>query len=71
MYRVIVFVGASERAIYEFLEDSRDHARVRAEELAHQGFWLDDVNPRRFVPPSHIQLIKIIQQSRSKQMFSE
>jgi hypothetical protein len=62
MYSVIVHVKGATPASYEFLEDDRHAARERAEEIAREGFWIDNSNPSRFIPASCIELINVKRQ---------
>jgi hypothetical protein len=60
MFRVIIHVdGTLNRTSYECLEDSRSAARLRAEEVAREGFWIDDVAPVRFIPPVRVRLVQV------------
>ena len=60
MFRVIIHVDSrrSPRS-YECLEDSRAAARLRAEEVAREGFWIDDIAPVQFVPPARVTLVQV------------
>jgi hypothetical protein len=60
MYRVVVHVSDGDEATYEFLEDSLQSARRLAEEIAQAGFWLDDRDPRIFIPASRVSLIQVL-----------
>jgi len=60
MYRVIVHVSDEEVATFEFLEDSLQDARRLAEEIAQRGFWLEDRDPRIFIPASRVSLVQVL-----------
>jgi hypothetical protein len=66
MYRLEVRVIGSPSKLYEFLEDTLDDARHRAEEIGRDGFWVEDVNPPYLIPPSQIELIQIFPKKKAK-----
>ena len=60
MFRVIIHVDTRPTPqSYECLEDSRAAARFRAEEVAREGFWIDDIAPVQFVPPARVTLVQV------------
>jgi hypothetical protein len=60
MFRVIIHVDMRPAPrSYECLEDSRAAARFRAEEVAREGFWIDDIAPVQFVPPARVTLVQV------------
>jgi hypothetical protein len=60
MYRVIAHVSGGKPETYEFLEDSLQAARQLAEEIAQNGFWIEDRNPKIFIPASRVSLIQVV-----------
>lgn len=59
MFNIEVRLNGKKSEIYEFLEGSMTEARRRAEEIAREGFWVEEAEPPFFVPPSRIELVQV------------
>lgn len=61
MYLVIVYVKRDERIeFFEFLEDTRDTACQRAEEVAQAGCWTGVPEEDQFIAPASILSIEVM-----------